>query len=88
MRRSGRRSTLCRPLPGRSAFTRIWAAKEAYVKALGAGFLRAPDSFCVRLEGERFRIDDGQRTTTAQGWLRTMKNGGQEDLAAAVIVLA
>lgn len=67
-------------------FTRIWAAKEAYVKALGTGFLRPPDSFCVRLEGERFRIDDGQRPTTAQGWLRTMKNGGQEDLAAAVFI--
>lgn len=80
------------------AFAQIWAAKEAYVKALGTGFQRAPDSFVVVLEGDGFRIEDRQRPTAARGWLRTLslgaqdsggqRNGGQESLAAAVIILA
>jgi phosphopantetheinyl transferase len=77
------------------AFTQLWAAKEAYVKALGTGFLREPDSFAVEPSGERFRIDDRQRPTAARGWLRAVslpadsqKNGDQDKLAAAVIVLA
>lgn len=33
-------------------FARLWALKEAYVKALGTGFRREPTSFCVTPVGE------------------------------------
>lgn len=77
------------------AFALLWAAKEAYVKSLGTGLLRAPDSFAIELAGDRFCIEDRQRPTAPRGWLRppslsaeSQKNGGQDKLAAAVIVLA
>jgi len=70
------------------AFARLWAAKEAYVKALGTGFTRPPEGFCVSLLSEaRFGVIDRLRGTQAQGELRLMKNGGQDVLAAAAIVL-
>ncbi len=70
------------------AFARIWAAKEAYVKALGVGFRRAPESFAISLVSETaFRVIDPSRPAEASGHLRVMKNGGQEILAAAAIVL-
>lgn len=70
------------------AFAELWAAKEAYVKARGTGFVRAPDSFAVVLEGKRFRIEDGQQPILARGWLTGLNaNGGQNRLAAAMIVL-
>lgn len=66
------------------AFARLWAAKEAYVKALGTGFARPPESFAVSLLApDRFRIDG----VAAEGMLHTIENGGQEILAAAIIVL-
>lgn len=71
------------------AFARLWAAKEAYVKALGTGFTRPPESFCVALlPDRRFSVLDPLHDTQAQGELRLMKNGGQDVLAAAAIVLA
>jgi 4'-phosphopantetheinyl transferase len=76
------------------AFARLWCAKEAYVKALGTGFSRAPESFAVTLPSQdRFEIFDpvlalrslpGPRVAGAS---RTIENGGQEILAAAIIVL-
>jgi phosphopantetheinyl transferase len=70
------------------AFALIWAAKEAYVKALGTGFQRAPESFAVRLlPGEGVEVDDPERGSPVGGATRLIKNGGQESLAAAVIVL-
>lgn len=70
------------------AFARLWAAKEAYVKALGTGFARAPESFAVRLlSPDRFEVVDPLRGTGAEGAIRTIENGGQEILAAAMIVL-
>ena len=70
------------------AFARLWAAKEAYVKALGTGFSRPPESFCVSLLSEtRFGIVDPLQGMEAQGELRLMKNGGQDVLAAAAIGL-
>ncbi len=70
------------------AFARLWAAKEAYVKALGTGFARPPESFCVTLLSEtHFGVRDPQHGKERQGTLRVMKNGGQDILAAAAIVL-
>ncbi len=84
------RAALCglpaaaRPL----AFARIWTAKEAYVKALGTGFIRAPESFAVTLlDGGRFAIEDRERPTQALGHGLIDENGGQGSLAAAMIVL-
>lgn len=69
------------------AFARLWAAKEAYVKALGTGFVRPPESFAILLiSPERFRVHDPLRGM-AEGALVTIENGGQEILAAAAIVL-
>ena len=70
------------------SFARLWAAKEAYVKALGSGFRRAPESFAVSLLSETaFRVTDASAPTNSIGVLRAMKNGGQDILAAAAIVL-
>jgi 4'-phosphopantetheinyl transferase len=75
--------TSARPL----AFAQLWSAKEAYVKALGAGFMRAPESFSVQLDGtERFVVSDEQ-TGRAGGIVRLTKNGGHETMAAAFITL-
>lgn len=75
---------LARPL----AFAQLWAAKEAYVKALGTGFARAPESFSVTLSAqEAFSISDPERPHAYLGMSRIKENGGQESLAAAVVVL-
>jgi len=71
------------------AFAQLWAAKEAYVKALGTGFARAPESFTVTLSAQRmFSVSDPERTDVSLGISRIIKNGGQESLAAAVVVLS
>jgi len=77
------------PAPARPlAFAQLWSAKEAYVKALGTGFARAPESFVVRLDGaDRFTVDDEQDGRHATGFTRLTKNGGHETMAAAFIVL-
>lgn len=70
------------------AFARLWCAKEAYVKALGTGFVRAPESFAVTFPTpERFEVADALFDSRAEGSSRTIENGGQEILAAAMIVL-
>jgi phosphopantetheinyl transferase len=70
------------------AFARLWSAKEAYVKALGTGFVREPESFAVTLlTPDRFEVADTLTGANAQGTSRTIENGGQEILAAAMIVL-
>jgi 4'-phosphopantetheinyl transferase len=71
------------------AFARLWCAKEAYVKALGTGFLRAPESFAARLlSTEQFEIHDPERAGIVTGTSRVIENGGQGTLAAAIVVLA
>lgn len=78
-------SAPARPL----AFAQIWSAKEAYAKALGTGFARAPESFAVRLlSAERFDVIDPERPGNIVGTSRTIENGGQGTLAAAIVVLA
>jgi 4'-phosphopantetheinyl transferase len=68
------------------AFAQLWSAKEAYVKALGTGFTRAPDSFSVQLDGsEGFAVADEQAGGIAHGFVRLTKNGGHETMAAAFI---
>lgn len=70
------------------AFARLWSAKEAYVKALGTGFARPPESFAVTLlPGDCFSVADPALGRIAQGSSLTIKNGGQEILAAAMVVL-
>ncbi|CAN7645191.1 4'-phosphopantetheinyl transferase superfamily protein [Bosea sp. LjRoot9] len=84
-----RKALLALPEPARPlAFAQLWAAKEAYVKALGTGFARAPESFAVTLTAqEAFSVSDPERLTSSSGSSRIIKNGGQESLAAAVVVL-
>lgn len=85
-----RSALLALPEPQRArAFARIWSAKEAYVKALGLGFARSPDSFCVGLnEGDGFTIDDAPLASRIIGAGRIIENGGQEILAAAIVTLS
>lgn len=69
------------------AFARLWSAKEAYVKALGTGFLRPPESFAVTLSPEGgIAVRDGAHAA-ASGVSRTIENGDQEILAAAIVVI-
>lgn len=84
-----RKALLALPAPARPlAFAQIWTAKEAYVKALGTGFVRPPESFLVILRPqERFDVVDPERPARSSGATRIIKNGGQESLAAAMIVL-
>ena len=70
------------------AFAQLWSAKEAYVKALGTGFVRAPESFAARLDGdERFTVSDEQTGRRADGFILLTKNGGHETMAAAFVTL-
>lgn len=68
------------------AFAQLWSAKEAYLKALGTGFFRAPESFFVQLDGaDGFAVSDEQGIGHARGFVRLTKNGGHEIMAAAFI---
>ena len=70
------------------AFARLWSAKEAYVKALGTGFARAPESFAVSISPEgRLTVRGNAETAAASGISRTIENGGQKILAAAIVIL-
>ncbi|SEK99187.1 4'-phosphopantetheinyl transferase [Bosea lupini] len=70
------------------AFAQLWSAKEAYVKALGTGFAREPESFSVQLDGaERFTVNDDETGRRAAGVIRLTKSGGHESMAAAFIIL-
>lgn len=69
------------------AFARLWAAKEAYVKALGSGFRRAPEGFAVSLFSESaFRVTDPSAPTHAIGAVRSIRNGDHEIMAAAFVI--
>lgn len=70
------------------AFARLWAVKEAYVKALGTGFARAPESFAALPRGTGgFVIADPQRAAAARVAVRMHANGSQTILAAAAVLL-
>jgi 4'-phosphopantetheinyl transferase len=66
------------------AFSRLWTAKEAYLKALGLGFAREPTKIAVGLD---FSILDEEAAPTilTRGWRRFALNG--EDFIAACVVL-
>jgi 4'-phosphopantetheinyl transferase len=66
------------------AFSRLWTAKEAYLKALGLGFAREPTKIAIGLD---FSILDEEAAPTilARGWRRFVLNG--EDFTAACVVL-
>jgi len=70
------------------AFAQLWSAKEAYVKALGLGLVRPPESFAVRFDGsDRFAVEDRENGGVAQGFVTVTKSGGQETLTAAFVTL-
>ena len=66
------------------AFSRLWTAKEAYLKALGLGFAREPTKIAIGLD---FSILDEEAAPTilTRGWRRFVLNG--EDFIAACVVL-
>ncbi|WP_186420920.1 4'-phosphopantetheinyl transferase superfamily protein [Bosea sp. CS1GBMeth4] len=69
-------------------FAQLWSAKEAYVKALGTGFARAPESFRIVLDDAGgFTVRDPGRDGTATGQSRIIENGGHEGMAAAFVVI-
>jgi protein-tyrosine-phosphatase/phosphopantetheinyl transferase len=47
------------------AFLRFWAAKEAYLKALGLGLRREPSEIRIAVEGDSFSIFDAERRVVA-----------------------
>lgn len=71
-----------------AAFARLWAAKEAYVKALGVGFVCPPESFAVSFDRpDGFNVADPARPAAMHGFSHVTKNGGHGTMAAALIVL-
>lgn len=69
-------------------FAQLWSAKEAYVKALGIGFARAPESFQILLDDAGgFAVRDPERDGDATGYSRIIENGGHEGMAAALVVI-
>lgn len=85
-----RAAILALPEPSRPlAFARIWCAKEAYAKALGLGFVRAPESFAVTLTAPgSFAVHDPERDGPVSGTGRMIENGDQENLVAAMVIVA
>ncbi len=67
------------------AFARLWAVKEAYLKALRLGLSREPSTFRVQLLEEGARVDDPERGG-AGAVIRMVARDGRE-WAVAVVVL-
>ncbi len=65
------------------AFARLWAVKEAYLKALRLGLSREPSTFRVTLQGEGARIEDPGR-----GDARATTRWIGERWAVAVVILS
>lgn len=66
------------------AFLRIWTLKEAYLKALGLGLRRAPESFAVRLDPAGI-LDGAGPPPFAQSLVRRI---GRRDCAIALVAAA
>lgn len=68
-------------------FLRIWTAKEAYLKALGKGFLNDPQAVRTQFSDGKIDISDNNQTVQQTGILRHLTVDGA-DLIAACIVIA
>jgi phosphopantetheinyl transferase len=66
-------------------FAALWAAKEAYLKALRLGLSREPSSFRVTIEADQARIDDPGRGT-ARALLRRVALDGCAWWVATVVL--
>jgi phosphopantetheinyl transferase (holo-ACP synthase) len=69
-----------------AAFARLWAVKEAYLKALRLGLSREPATFRVTLEADGARVEDPNLSVTAQAETRWVEGEGRR-YAVAVVVL-
>jgi phosphopantetheinyl transferase len=67
-------------------FLRLWTAKEAYLKALGSGFMRDPASILVEMRhATGFKIvDDANPDQQAFGFFQEAEIAGQSIIAAAL----
>ncbi len=69
-------------------FARIWAAKEAYLKALGLGLAREPAGFAILPgEGGTCRVDDPERPGGARIWTAFLSQNARQ-FAVALAELA
>jgi phosphopantetheinyl transferase len=55
-------------------FLRLWTAKEAYLKAHGAGLVRDPAQIEISLEPQRFLARDGQRQFSGEHEIIELQN--------------
>jgi phosphopantetheinyl transferase len=55
-------------------FLRLWTAKEAYLKANGAGLVRDPAQIEISLEPQLFLARDGQRQFSGEHAIVKMAN--------------
>jgi len=63
-------------------FHRLWSAKEAWLKAQGAGLRRRPGSFQVRMQGSRGAVEDP--ACAEGGSIHFLDAGGRHAGAVAV----
>lgn len=71
-----------------AAFARIWSLKEAYLKALGTGLARAPDSIAVDLRGSSPVIDDPLEKRQVAEAHTVWRAFGERRVAISMVTLA
>ncbi|KAA2235672.1 4-phosphopantetheinyl transferase family protein [Salinarimonas soli] len=86
LHRDEARALAALPEPERAAaFARLWAVKEAYLKALRLGLSREPGGFRVALAADGAWIDDPER---GEAWAQTRWFEGEgRRYAVALVVL-
>jgi 4'-phosphopantetheinyl transferase len=68
-------------------FYRLWTANEAYLRAVGCGFLTAPDKVCLQLAGDRAYVQTAAEpfdASAGQWHIRLWSGNNSYFLAAAV----